>query len=391
MLMSTPPRVKSFTPAGAHLFEAVEVARVRGGRLIRGRLRPGLRVGDPTVAQFLRDWPGSHALRETPAGLELLLFEPETRRRERWGWHLLLFALTALSVLVAGSLLAGTSPLVLRFGIPEMTDPLSLPIDLSIDGSALARGIPFAALLLAILLAHEMGHYVAARLHRIQVTPPYFIPFPAYLSIVGTLGAFIRLRSPVLSRRALLGVAGPLAGFVISAAVTVVGLAQSPVGWEWAGEPPGPYVVSFLGVKIWLGGSLFFDAVAALLFEEWLGVAPIGLHPLACAGWFGLFVTALNLLPLGQLDGGHILYAFAPGRQRAVSWVAFLALWPLGAAWPGWWVWAALVFLVGRGRLAHPPVFDAETPLDGRRRWLAGLAAAVLLLTFVPRPFLVLA
>ncbi len=119
--------------------------------------------------------------------------------------------------------------------------------------------------------------------------------------------------------------------------------------------------------------------------------ATLDLHPFALAAWVGLLATALNLLPLGQLDGGHILYAFAPGRQRAVSWVAFLALWPLGAAWPGWWVWAALVFLVGRGRLAHPPVFDAETPLDGRRRWLAGLAAAVLLLTFVPRPFLVLA
>jgi membrane-associated protease RseP (regulator of RpoE activity) len=236
-----------------------------------------------------------------------------------------------------------------------------------------------------------MGHYVAARWHRMQVTPPFFIPFPAYVSIVGTLGAFIRLRSPLLGRRPLLdiGVAGPLAGFVLSALAAVIGLAGSgPISAvTGAGTAaPAPYVVSFLGTQIWVGGSLFLHGTETLVLGD-AASSTVLLSPIALAGWFGLFVTALNLLPLGQLDGGHILYALDPAMQQRVSWTVLLVLMPLGVAWPGWWVWATLVFLVGRGRMAHPPVWRAETPLDRRRTVLAWTAFGVLVVTFVPRPF----
>lgn len=380
-IMGTPVPVKSFTggwPDGwANLFEGYQMAEYAGGRLVRGRLRPRLEPDGPEVQAVLRRWPGPTALRASAEGVELTLFAGG-RVRPRWWLHGLCFALTAASVCVAGSLLSGQDPIL-------VTRP---PVRVAVDPVALAAGAPFAAVLLAILLAHELGHYAAARRHRMQVTPPFFIPFPAYVSIVGTLGAFIRLRSPLLGRRPLLdiGVAGPFAGFVPSALATVVGfLGSEPVP---AGEvaPPAPFVVSFLGTEIWVGGSLFLYATRALVLGG-AGSSAILLSPLALAGWFGLFVTALNLLPLGQLDGGHILYALDPAAQRRVSWATLFALLPLGLAWPGWWVWAALVFLVGRGRLAHPAVWDAETPLDRRRMRLAWTAFGVLVLTFVPRPF----
>lgn len=381
--MSTPISVKSFTLDGPNLFDSNlfdrwQISSGRGGRLIRGRLRADLRADDPAVREFLRRWPGAHAVRARPDGLDLLLFEPEGRFRPRWWLHGLLFGLTGVSVALAGGLLAGGEPLVLR----------APPLRLWVDWGAWASGLPFAAVLLLILLAHEMGHYAAARLHRLEVTPPFFIPFPAYLSIVGTLGAFIRLRSPLLGRRPLLdvGVAGPLAGFVVSAGAALYGLLESAL-WPIGGSPPAPYLLHFLGIEVWVGGSLLFDATAAAVFGPARNLGPVALSPLACAGWFGLFVTALNLLPVGQLDGGHILYALEPRAQRWVSRAAFLALVPLGWAWPGWWVWAALVFVVGRGRLSHPPVVDPDTPLDGVRAALAWAAIVVFALTFVPRPF----
>lgn len=381
--MGTPIPVKSFTarwPEGwANLFERYQMAAFAGGWVIRGNLRPELEPDGPEVRRVLSHWPGPTAVHAGPESAEATLFAGE-RLRPRWWLHGLLFTLTVASVLVAGSLLSGRQPLTVAWA----------PLRIGADGAAWAAGIPFAAVLLTILLVHEMGHYGAARWHRMEVTPPFFIPFPAYLSIVGTLGAFIRLRSPLLGRRPLLdvGVAGPLAGFVVSAAATAAGLAASvPLAGGSGLEPPAPYVVQFLGSQIWVGGSLFLQAAEALVPGDTAGAAAVVLSPIALAGWFGLFVTALNLLPLGQLDGGHILYALAPAAQRRVSWVALVLLLPLGAWWPGWWVWAALVFLVGRGRMAHPPVWGEETSLDSRRRALAWTAFAVLVITFVPRPF----
>lgn len=379
--MSTPVSVKSFARDGSNLFDGWEMAALRGGRVIRGRLRDGLDGDDPAVREFVRRWPGPHAVRAVGEGAELILFAPEGPTRARWGWHGLLFVLTAASVCLAGSLLAGEQPLAVAWP----------PFRVSVDGAAWVRGAPFAVVLLAILLAHEMGHYLAARRHRMDVTLPFFIPFPAYVSIVGTLGAFIRVRSPLLGRHPLLdvGVAGPLAGFVVSAAATAYGLAESAPWAGGGGAAPTPYLVSFLGAEIWLGGSLFVHGAAALVLGDAWGAGPVALSPLAAAGWFGLLVTALNLLPVGQLDGGHIVYALAPAAQRRVSLATWLVLLPLGGLWAGWWVWAALLLLVGRGRLAHPPVFEPDTPLDAPRKALAWAAIVVLALTFVPRPFLI--
>lgn len=394
--MATPPGVKGSTPEWPSLFSAYRLAEVHGGQVIQGTLRPELDPRDPAVLDTLRRWPGSWEMRPGVSGIEVLLYAPTAHRPRRWWWNALLFAATVFSVLLAGSLLAGSDPILLwALPIPG-AEGHYLPVPAGLRWGAIAQGWTFAAFLLGILVAHEMGHYVAARLHRIEVTLPYFIPFP-YVSIVGTLGAFIRLRSPVLSRRALLdvGVAGPLAGFVVSVAATALGLGRSEPAFGMAGPAPAPapFVLPFLGTEIWLGGSLLFRALAALVLgglggEGAAGAAvPIVIGPLACAGWFGLFVTALNLLPLAQLDGGHILYALNPSAQRWVGRVLFFLLLPLGLLWEGWWVWAVLVFAVGRGRVAHPPVFNATEPLNPARAILAWLGIAVFLLTFVPRPF----
>ncbi len=366
------------------LFSAYRVDPVAGGRLVAGRLRPGLDPRSPVLRGALARWPGSYSAREGPHGWELLLFEPGPVR-ERWWLHGALFALTLLSTTVAGGLLAGRAPI--GYLPLELFGIWWLPVPVSVDLRALAAGLPFGLSLVAVLAVHEAGHYVAARRWSISVTPPYFIPFPPYVSIIGTLGAFIRLRSPVMSRNALLdvGVAGPLASFAASLPLLWWGLRHSaavPVG---AGADV--LVVQFLGERFWLGVSPLVWGLFRLALDIPASGYAVALHPVAFAGWLGLFVTALNLLPVSQLDGGHVLYAALGRRQRPVALVAFAALLPLGLLWPGWWVWAGLVFLVGRGRVWHPPLFSEEGGLTRVRQAVAVAAAVVFGLCFVPVPF----
>lgn len=262
-----------------------------------------------------------------------------------------LFALTFVTTLVAGSLLAGGNP-------------LASPGDLWL-------GFMFSLPLLAILGVHELGHYTAARRHGVSVTPPYFIPAPSF---IGTFGAFIKIRSPLPDRNALMdiGASGPIAGAIVAVPVLLVGLGLSSVR-ETAGIAGG----------IPLGESLLFRAAAYAV----LGTVPEGydvvLHPVAFAGWIGLLVTALNLLPSGQLDGGHIAYAlFGGGYTRVARTIPFLLL-PLGLLWGGWIIWSFMLLILGT---RHPrPLYD-EVPLTpGRRR--IGIAAALLfLLCFTPNP-----
>jgi membrane-associated protease RseP (regulator of RpoE activity) len=265
--------------------------------------------------------------------------------------HVALFLTTLLTTTMAGSFLAGANPLA--------------------DPRVLVRGLPFSATLMAILLVHEMGHFVVARLHGVEATPPYFIPGPPFL--IGTFGAFIRMQTPT-NRRALfdVGAAGPWAGFVLAIPAVVYGLTLSQVG-PLAPDHPG----------LVLGDSLMFTALARLA----LGVSPadatITLHPVALAGWFGLFVTFLNLLPVGQLDGGHVVYALLGRRHRMVARVGLAVI--LGLAflgWPGWILWAVLVTLIG---VDHPPTID-DTPLDPRRRLAAWLTVGLFAVTFMPVP-----
>lgn len=367
------------------IFVFWRTASVSAGRVVSGRLHAEFTPESPAVQDFLARWPGSFASRRGDRGWELLLFQPSSRR-ERWWLHIVLLLATLFSTFVAGSLLAGRVPIF--FQAFPLFDGWWIPLPIALDGSALLAGVPFGLALVGLLAMHEAGHYFTARRHRISVTPPFFVPFPPYLSIIGTLGAFIRLRSPVINRRTLLdiAVAGPLVSFLASLPLLYGGLLHSRVV-PVAHDLPGSYLLRFAGERFWLGGSLALSGLARLVLGFSASDQVLVLHPIAFAGWLGLFVTALNLLPISQLDGGHVVYAALGSHQRPLAWLFFLALIPLGLLWAGWWVWAVLVYVVGRGRIEHPPVFDAERGLTRGRGVLALVAGVLFLLCFVPAPF----
>lgn len=243
--------------------------------------------------------------------------------------------------------------------------------DISRLGSVLVAGAPFALTLLFILGVHEMGHYVAARLHGLQVTLPYFIPMP--LSPLGTFGAFIQLKSPVENRKALfdVGLAGPLAGFVVAVPLMVVGLLQSEIVQRVAGSGH-------------LGSSLLLQALMNLIAPHAANQA-VALSPIAFAAWFGLLVTGFNLLPMGQLDGGHIAYAVLGKAARPVAFATFGLLLIMGLTmWGGWLTWAFLALIIGLG---HAEPLNDITPLDGGRKFLGLLTLGLFFLLITPRPF----
>lgn len=289
-----------------------------------------------------------------------------------------LFLLTSLSVLVAGALLRGTDPLGLEFRLMRGI-PFWWPT--RFDGRAAFQGLPFAVPFLAILLAHEWAHRTVARLHGIRASLPFFIPAPPHLSVVGTLGAFIRLRSRVPSRKALLdvGLSGPLASLVLSLPVLGLGLFLSGPS-EVAARANLPFVVHFQEIPIRLGEPLLVGAVARLVAPD-TGGAALELHALAFAGWLGLMLTFLNLLPLARLDGGHILHALDPARQRWWARATVGVFLGLGFIWTGWWVWAGVMVLLGRGRPLPRDAVPAEpAPSQGRRFLAWGMLAGILLL-----------
>jgi len=235
----------------------------------------------------------------------------------------------------------------------------------------LLSGWPFAVALLSILGGHELGHYTLAHLHGTRASLPYFIPFP---SIIGTMGAVIKMQSPIRDRRAMLdiGIAGPIVSFVLSIPVLIIGLRLSEV-------------VPDTGTgAIWLG-----DSLAVLLLAKLFGPATgpgqtLMFHPVALAGWVGLWVTSANLLPVGQFDGGHIMAAAAGPHHRTVGRVVVGSLLVLGLWWVGWFIWAGIMLFI---RLGHPPPLEGVTELDPPRKLLALAALVILVLTFVPVPF----
>jgi Zn-dependent protease len=252
-------------------------------------------------------------------------------------------------------------------------------VNLLDDPGRFAIGLPYSVGLLLILGAHELGHYFAARRHRIQVTPPYFIPAPFAL---GTFGAFISMRGPVPDRRALfdVAVAGPLAGLAFAIPALLFGLRHSRVVVNDAGP-----ALTHAGVEI---GSSFLMATLSNLA---LGPTAVEghqllLHPLAFAGWLGLLVTALNLLPIGQLDGGHIAHAlFGSRRSHTISVVALFALFFLALfVWPGLMMWAFIVFFLAGTH--DTPAVDDLTPLGPLRQALGCFAFALLAFILIPVP-----
>jgi membrane-associated protease RseP (regulator of RpoE activity) len=242
--------------------------------------------------------------------------------------------------------------------------------------AALAAGFPFALTLLTILLAHELGHFFACRHHHIRASYPFFIPFP---SLIGTFGAFILIRSPIRTARALfdVGASGPLVGFILAVPALAYGLLHAKVV---------PGLDDTHNVDLAFGTPLLLRLLASWLHP---GVSPstLLLHPVGRAAWVGLFATSLNLLPVAQLDGGHILRSVSTRLHRYMSILLPLILVSLGlfGFWQGWYVWGAL--LLGMRFLRVAPIYD-PTPLDTSRRRGAFFALLVFLLCFMPAPLL---
>jgi Zn-dependent protease len=290
------------------------------------------------------------------------------KRRPLWP-ALILFLLTIVSTLSVGAEFA-QSYAQNREPFSGDQDPLSMMLLPFQHPAALLLGIPFSFTLLTILFAHEMGHFVACKIYGIDVSYPYFIPAP---TIFGTFGAFIRIRSPITTRRALfdVGFSGPLAGFVLALPALAHGIATSkivPGAEERAAIVFGhPFVVRF------------FSA----MFYPHVNVSWILLNPVARAAWVGLFVTALNLLPAWQLDGGHVLFSLTNEWHRRISFTVAVALIAMGQISYLWYVWGGLLFLLTL-RFQHPPVYDYGQPLDRSRRAWAVVALAIFLLCFTP-------
>ncbi|HSU87908.1 MAG TPA: site-2 protease family protein [Terriglobia bacterium] len=302
---------------------------------------------------------------ETEHPHEVWIIQPP--RRRLWV-HIVLLLATFITTMAVGSRIQRNfehqQP---TFSFNE--DSPFFPVSWIGHPSELLPGLPFSLTLMFILLAHEMGHYLYARHCRVYATLPYFVPFP---SLIGTLGAFIRIKSPIPSRAALfdIGIAGPIAGFIPAFVALVAGLSLSH-----------PIAASDTS-SLQLGFPLAFHLAARILHIT-TPLRALSLHPVATAAWVGMFATALNLLPGGQLDGGHILFSLSPPIHRTVSFLTVLALIPLGKYfWTGWLLWAVLLAMTMR----HPPV-PHEPAVSGPRRLVALFGALMFILSFTPAPF----
>jgi membrane-associated protease RseP (regulator of RpoE activity) len=383
--MSETEGVKTVSGAWMAVLSTYRLFFTGGTEIVVGELEEGLDPRDPDVQRALEGWGGKTYL--APEGGEssvVLTRASQTPPSRPWLVHGLLLLATLLTTHMAGALLSGVDPMGTDF--VEIAG-VWIPVPTTIDWARLAVGAPFAMTLMGILMAHELGHFFAAKWNGVWASLPYFVPFPAYYSAIGTLGAFIRIRGPIVRRAGLLdiGVAGPAVSFIGSLVLLAVGLPLSSVvpgsSSQWL-----PFIIEFGGQPISIGSGPLVHAMAYLVFPGNLGVNPILLHPIAFAAWVGLFVTFLNLLPFGQLDGGHILYALSDRVQRLASVLFLVALLPAGWLWWGWWLWGGLVLVLSRGRLAHPRVMQPQVPLGLRRRWVVGLSILVFVITFIPVP-----
>jgi membrane-associated protease RseP (regulator of RpoE activity) len=304
------------------------------------------------------------------------------RPRERYWLHALLLLATGFTTLVVGARM--------EFNFLHNLPPFAagdewlpfFPLQwVMAQPSRLLLGIPFSATLLGILFSHEMGHYLFCRYYRVLATLPFFIPAP---TLIGTLGAVIRIKAPIRSRAALfdIGIAGPIAGFVVAVATLAVALTLSkPIA---PGMGPSDlrlgFPVIFYVMHDVLRSVAPHHAIAALPLTR------IYLHPTAVAAWVGMFATALNLLPSSQLDGGHIVYALAPRAHRVISWMTVIVLVYLGSMYVGWRVWAGLLIVMNV--MSYRQQQAPEYPMLPASRWpLAVLAVIMLALTFTISPF----
>ncbi|MBC8345195.1 MAG: site-2 protease family protein [Candidatus Marinimicrobia bacterium] len=271
--------------------------------------------------------------------------------------HWILFLLTVFTTLLAGAMMEGAR-------IWES------PIEI-------LKGIPFSVTLMLILGTHEFGHYFYAQKHKVDATLPYFIPAPPFLFLIGTFGAFIKIKSPIYRKDVLLqiGAAGPIAGFIIAVPALVIGL--------WLSD-----VVEKVDVQgaLMLGDSILMKILTWVTHPGLLENQDIMLHPIAFAGWIGLLVTMLNLLPIGQLDGGHVAYAMLGEKQGWVAKAAFAALIPLSFLSLNWLVWGILILFLMRST-KHPPIQDIHAPLSKNNMRVGFTCLVIFILCFIPAPF----
>ncbi len=315
--------------------------------------------------------PFGHSFPPTlPRDPEPYFVPPVVPRRDRLWLHSLLLLLTVFTTTVVGAIHH------LSFTAGFNGDGAALGLAAFRDLRFYFRGLWYSATILAILGCHEMGHYLACRWYRVDATLPFFLPAP--LVLTGTLGAFIRIRSRIPSKRALFDIAaaGPFAGFVVAVPALFMGLAMSAV----ERVPP-----DFSGIE--LGEPLLFRGASWLIWGSLPDGLSVNMHPMAFAAWFGLLATALNLFPIGQLDGGHISHAVLGRRSTVVTLTMVGCAIGLTFVSTSWLVWTFLmvVMLLAMGP-RHPPTLDEDTPLDTGRVWLAVFALIILIVCFTPVP-----
>ncbi len=281
-----------------------------------------------------------------------------------------LFALTIISTLAVG---AQFSFAYARGEMPAFENFFSSYFQILRSPHAMLAGLPFAATLLGILLAHELGHYFTCRYYGMSASYPYFIPAP---TLIGTLGAFIRIRSPIVNRKALfdVGLSGPVAGFIFVIPAMAFAILHSKI-------IPGVQADS----AVIFGEPVLMRILLALL-RPGVHAADLLLNPIGRGAWVGLFATSLNLIPGGQLDGGHILYALSSESHRRVTFGVAIALIPLAYFWWGWLAWAAILLILG---FRHPPLLDRRALLDNKRRVWAAIGLAIFVLSFMPVPVMI--
>ena len=300
-----------------------------------------------------------------------VVWQPRPKFQDRVWLHVLLLALTIGTTTLAGADHWASFSL-------EPSDMLRVRL----DAALLLHGLWFSGTVLIILGCHELGHYFACRYYDVDASLPFFIPLP--IPLTGTMGAFIRIREPIPQKRMLfdIGIAGPLAGFAMAVPLLFVGVWMSRIVPDYnpADLPPG--LISYS-----LGEPLLYKLASAVVWGNVPAGHSLNMHPVAFGAWFGLLATALNLFPIGQLDGGHISYAVLGRRSTYVTFASVAVA--MGLAWfaNSWIVWTFLtiVMLVVFGP-HHPRVFDEHVPLDRRRLCLAAFAAVMLILCFTPAP-----
>jgi len=342
-----------------YLTTKMTIAEVTGSSLtgkVKGRIFPPVEKNVEEIKDFFSHTEYTPLFREED-GLHTIQFGiyRKTETKPRYWLNITLFIATILSTVLAGSLNSGGNPFA--------------------NLSDLLMGIPFSVSIMAILTCHELGHYFVSRREGMMTSLPYFIPMP--LHFIGTFGAIIRMKSIVPSRKALLkvGMAGPVAGFLIALPISILGIYLSDV--RIAPETEG---------ILKLGDSLLFWIFARLIHTDIPQGYDLFLHPVAFAGWLGLFVTSMNLIPIGQLDGGHVTFSLFLKKRRYLYIPIFAGIIGLGMLWLGWYIWLLLAAFIAR---RDPVIQDTVTPLTTRQRIYSVIPLVILVLTFVPQPFVI--